>query len=104
MKKLLFVLSILFLLSCQKEDYRNWQFDQLMLVYRTKCGIDSIEVHRGADGITGSQMDDMIHKYTFERWMRKDELMFIPIYSIYELADSTWVESKIIKCGYMVCI
>lgn len=98
----LIIASIIILTGCQKEEAHNWQFDQLMLVYRSKCGPDYDTIYRSADAITSREMDDTINKYTYEKWVKKSELMFIQIYHVLELADSTWVKSRIIKCGYCV--
>lgn len=100
MKNILYLLVFLPLFSCTKEVPHNWQYDQQMLVYRTKCAPDTITVLRTADQKTGSEMDVIFHGLTYEKWVAKSDLMFIPIYQVLDLDDSTWVESKILRCGY----
>jgi hypothetical protein len=92
------------LLSCEKDLEKDWRLEQQMLIYRTKCGPDTINVIRFEKAKTGKEIIIIMDEYEYQRWMKKSELLFIPIYEVLELADSTWVESKIMKIGYTICI
>jgi hypothetical protein len=100
MKILILILSILFF-ACIKDEYRKWQCTQRILVFREKCGVDTLSNTWIEQSATDNMIIDIQHKWTYKKWGKKEDLKVF--YPTMDLPDSLWVESSC-NCDVLVCI
>lgn len=98
----LLILFTLIIIGCEKEEVRDWRRTDTWLIYRTKCGSDSLVSATNEDALTSDEAILLRHVNTWSRYMSKAEL--IPVYELFfpedhemlinTLEDSTWVRKS----------